>query len=64
MNIMENFGGQNNNGGHNGEIAPEVVPVDRGQEIERLSIRDIEGVLDILRREEEVEDEVKKPTIH
>ncbi|MCK9344946.1 MAG: hypothetical protein M0P64_02360 [Candidatus Pacebacteria bacterium] len=45
---------------------PELVPVAPTQEKDKPSITDIEGALDIFRREEENNstEEIKKPTIH
>lgn len=47
-------------------LEPTVAPVEEHDE-RKPSIMDIEGALDILRREEEDEgsvDQIKKPTIH
>jgi hypothetical protein len=46
-------------------LEPALVPVEEHEE-HKPSIMDIEGALDILRREEEDDstEEIKKPTIH
>lgn len=45
-------------------LEPQIAPVEEKREEHKPTIEDIEGVLEIIRREEEGEIEERKPTLH